>query len=109
MAINYAYGIYPRLGRYVVDGRYRIDNNLAENAVRPLALGRKNYLFCQNHEAAERTAMIYSLLGTCKVCGVNPTVWLTDVLSRIQDHSTQRLEELLPDKWAQARLAAASL
>lgn len=106
MAINYAYGIYPRLGRYVVDGRYRIDNNLAENAVRPLALGRKNYLFCQNHEAAERTAIIYSLLGTCKVCGVNPTAWLTDVLSRIQDHSGQRLDELLPDKWAERRLAA---
>jgi len=108
-AINYAYGIYPRLGRYVADGRYRIDNNLAENAVRPLALGRKNYLFCQNHEAAERTAMIYSLLGTCKVCGVNPTAWLTDVLSRIQDHKKPRLDELLPDRWAEAQLAAAGL
>lgn len=98
-AIKYTYGIYPRLARYVIDGRYRIDNNLAENAVRPLALGRKNYLFCQNHEAAGRTAVIYSLLGTCKIWGVNPTLWLTDVLSRIQDHSAQRLEELLPDNW----------
>jgi transposase len=105
-AIEYALGIYPRLGRYVADGRYRIDNNLAENAVRPLALGRKNYLFCQNHEAAERTAMIYSLLGTCKVCGVNPTAWLTDVLSHI-DRRGRKLEELLPDRWAEARLAAA--
>lgn len=65
-AIKYTYSIYPRLVRYVIDGRYRIDNNLADNAVRPLALGRKNYLFCQNHEAAGRTAVIYSLLGTCK-------------------------------------------
>ncbi len=109
MAIEYALHIYPRLCRYVIDGRYLIDNNLAENAVRPLALGRKNYLFCHNHESAERTAMIYSLLGTCKVCGVNPTVWLTDVLSRIQDHSAKRLDELLPDKWAQARLATSRL
>jgi len=104
-AIRYTYGIYPRLARYVIDGRYRIDNNLAENAVRPLALGRKNYLFCQNHEAASRTAVIYSLLGTCKIWGVNPTLWLTDVLSRIQDHSSQRLDELLPDNWVPTGLS----
>jgi transposase len=101
-AMSYAYGIYQRLARYVLDGRYRIDNNLAENAVRPMALGRKNYLFCLNHQAAERTAMIYSLLGTCKICGVNPTIWLTDVLNRIQDHSILKLDELLPDKWEPA-------
>ncbi|GAB6012540.1 type I restriction-modification system subunit M N-terminal domain-containing protein [Viscerimonas tarda] len=91
--------IYQRLARYVLDGRYRIDNNLAENAVGPMALGRKNYLFCLNHQAAERTAMIYSLLGTCKICGVNPSIWLTDVLNRIQDHSILKLDELLPHKW----------
>ena len=105
-AIKYTYGIYPRLVRYVVDGRYRIDNNLAENAVRPLALGRKNYMFCQNHDAAARTAVIYSLLGTCKIWGLNPTLWLTDVLSRIQDHSVQRLDELLPNNWVPAAMVA---
>lgn len=105
-AIKYTYGIYPRLARYVIDGRYRIDNNLAENAVRPLALGRKNYLFCQNHEAAGRTAVIYSLLGTCKIWGVNPTLWLTDVLSRIQDHSVLRLDELLPDSWVPSTMTS---
>lgn len=98
-AISYTYGIYQRLARYVLDGRYRIDNNLAENAVRPMALGRKNYLFCSNHQSAERTAIIYSLLGTCKICGINPTIWLTDVLNRIQDHSILKLDELLPHKW----------
>lgn len=106
-AIKYTYGIYPRLARYVIDGRYRIDNNLAENAVRPLALGRKNYLFCQNHEAAGRTAVIYSLLGTCKIWGVNPVLWLTDVLSRIQDHSGLRLDELMPDQWVPSGLSPA--
>lgn len=98
-AIRYTYSIYPRLSRYVVDGRYRIDNNLAENAVRPLALGRKNYLFCRNHEAAYRTAIIYSLLGTCRLWNIDPARWLTDVFSRIQDCSVKRLEELLPHKW----------
>lgn len=98
-AISYALSIYDRLCRYVSDGRFRIDNNLAENAVRPLALGRKNYLFCSNHQSAERTAVIYSLLGTCRICGVNPVIWLTDVLDRIQECSILRLGELLPGKW----------
>jgi transposase len=98
-AISYTYGIYPRLVRYVLDGRYKIDNNGAENGVRPLALGRKNYLFCGNDEAAERTAVIYSLLGSCKLAGINPAAWLTDVLNRLPDHSVLRLGELLPTNW----------
>lgn len=98
-ALRYAYALYPRMARYVTDGRYRIDNNLAENAVRPLALGRKNYLFCRNHEAAYHTAVVYSLLGTCRLWGIDPVRWLTDVFSRIQDCSVKRLEELLPHKW----------
>lgn len=85
-AIAYTYTIYPRLGRYVLDGRYNIDNNLAENGVKPLALGRKNYLFCGSHQAAEHTAIIYSLLGTCKLNNVNPTECLTEVLNRINEH-----------------------
>lgn len=98
-AIAYTYNIYPRLARYVIDGRYNIDNNGAENGVRPLALGRKNYLFCGNDKAAERTAIIYSLMGSCKVAGINPTAWLTDVLTRIPDHSVLRLSELFPANW----------
>ena len=98
-AITYTYNIYPRLARYVLDGRYKIDNNDAENGVRPLALGRKNYLFCGNNLSAERTAIIYTLMGCCKMAGVNPLAWLTDVLNRLPDHSAQRLEELLPINW----------
>ena len=64
-----------------------IDNNQAENSVRDLALGRKNYLFCGNHQAAERTAVIYSLMASCKLNDVNPQEWLTDVLNRIQDYN----------------------
>ena len=91
--------MYRRLVRYTLDGRYRIDNNLAENAVRPLALGRKNYLFCGNHEAAGRTAIIYSLMGTCVANQINPQEWLTDILNRILDHNIQKLDELLPHNW----------
>lgn len=98
-AILYTYNIYPRLARYVLDGRYKIDNNGAENGVRALALGRKNYLFCGNDQAAERTAIIYSLLGSCRLADVNPNAWLTDVLNRLPDHSIQKLSELLPTNW----------
>ncbi len=99
-ALRYAYSLYPRLARYVTDGRYRIDNNLAEQAVRPLALGRKNYLFCRTHEAACHAAVIYSLLGTCKLWNVNPEQWLTEVFRRIGDCKQSQLENLLPHKLA---------
>ena len=98
-AVFYTYKLYRRMIRYTLDGRYRIDNNQAENGVRSLAVGRKNYLFCGNHESAERTAILYSLLGTCLVNNVNPQEWLTDVLNRIQDHNIQNLDELLPHLW----------
>ena len=98
-AIAYTYNIYPRRVRYVIDGRYKIDNNGAENGIRPLALGRKNYLFCGNHEAAKRTAIIYSLLGTCKINNVNSTEWLTDVFNRIPDCKMNDLYLLLPQEW----------
>lgn len=100
-AISYTYAIFPKLSRYHLDGRYRIDNNLVENAIRPLAIGRKNYLFCGNAEAATRAAMIYSLLGTCKAADVNPSEWLQDVLSKIHFYTrnNRNLEELLPLNW----------
>lgn len=101
-AISYTYSLFHRLTRYHLDGRYQIDNNMAENAIRPLALGRKNYLFCKNHDAAENAAIMYSLLGCCKASDVNPREWLTDVLSRIprynNDYSLD-LAELLPHNW----------
>ena len=65
-AIEYTFSLLPRLSRYINDGRVNIDNNLIENAIRPLALGRKNYLFCGNDALAYRAAIVYSLIGTCK-------------------------------------------
>lgn len=100
-AISYTYSIFPKLSRYHLNGRYRIDNNLVENAIRPLAIGRKNYLFCGNSDAAIRAAMIYSLLGSCKAAGVNPAEWLEDVLSKIYSYTKEKrnMEELLPHLW----------
>ena len=97
-AISYTHTIYRRLSRYIVDGRYRIDNNLVENIIRPLALGRKQYLFCQTHESAQKAAIVYSLMACCKLHGVNPMEWLTDVLSRV-DQKGIKMEDLLPHRW----------
>jgi transposase len=98
-AISYTLGMWPRLERYLNDGRHEIDNNWVENSIRPVAVGRKNYLFAGSHEAAQRAAMIYSLFGSCKKNGVDPMAWLEDVLNRIQDHPVNRINELLPHNW----------
>lgn len=95
-AITYTLGLWPRLIRYIENGDWEIDNNLVENSIRPVALGRKNYMFAGSHEAAQQAAMMYSFLGTCKINNVEPIAWLKEVLKRIPDHSIQRLEELLP-------------
>ena len=107
-ALTYTYSLFQRLSRYHLDGRYQIDNNLVENAIRPLALGRKNYLFCGNHDAAENAAIMYSLLGCCKACDVNPRQWLTDVFTRIPAYNndySQDLAELLPHNWKTTHLS----
>lgn len=95
-AIIYSLKLWKRLTRYTEDGRWEIDNNLVENSIRPLTLGRKNHLFAGSHEGARNAAMIYSFLGTCKINNVEPYAWLKDVLTQIPDHSIHKLEELLP-------------
>ena len=102
-AIEYTYKILPRLARYVNDGRYNIDNNLVENAIRPLALGRKNYMFCGNDDAACRAAIAYSLISSCKAVGIDPRTWMEDVLKRLPEYElgNGNLSELLPGNWQQ--------
>ena len=102
-AVSYTLGRWDKLTRYVEDGRVELDNNLIENAIRPIALGRKNYLFCGSHDAARRAAVIYSLLGTCKKHEVNPYDWLRDVLTRIPTHPHKKLDELLPHLWQNSK------
>ena len=96
-AISYTYVLLPRLSRYVNDGRYRMDNNGIENAIRPLAVGRKNYLFCGNHDAAIRAAIVYSFFGSCKAHGIDPRAWLEDVMRRLPTESD--IARLLPTHW----------
>jgi hypothetical protein len=95
-AIAYTLTLWPRLIRYIDDGRFHIDNNLIENSIRPVALGRKNYLFAGSHEAAQQAAVIYSLLGTCKINGIEPFSYLTKTLAVISDHPANQLHTLLP-------------
>lgn len=95
-AITYTLGLWPRLTRFVRNGQVEIDNNLIENSIRPVALGRKNYMFAGSHEAAQQAAMIYSFLGTCKINNIEPFSWLKNTLTIIPDQSILKLDKLLP-------------
>ncbi len=98
-ALRYTYNIYHKLTRYHLDGKLKIDNNLGGNAIRPIALGRKNWLFCGNHESAENAAIMYSMLGCCKAKGVNFRDWLVFFLNNIHNYDddySKDLAELLP-------------
>ena len=101
-AITYAYTRWDNMMRYLEDGRLLLDNNLAENEIRPITLGRKNYLFCGNHEAAQNMAVVCSLLATCRNHDVNPRDYLNDVISQMPYYakaSHEELLQLLPHKW----------
>ena len=76
-----------------------IDNNLIENSIRPIAIGRKNWLFAGSHEAAQRSAMLYSLFATCRLHNIEPTQWLTEVLAKIKEHPINTIKELLPQNY----------
>jgi hypothetical protein len=91
------YTLLPRLSRYVLNSRYHIDNNGVENAIRPLAIGRKNYLFCGNHDAAVRAAIVYSLFSCCKAHDIDVRIWLGDILKRIP--TEKDINQLLPGNW----------
>ena len=101
-AVSYAYTRWDNMMRCLEDGRLLLDNNLAENAIRPIALGRKNYLFCGNHEAAVNMSVICSLLATCKAHDVNPRDYLKDIIAQMPYHkksADEKLLNLLPHKW----------
>jgi transposase len=95
-ALTYINKQWPKLIRIMDNSRVELDNNLIENKIRPLALGRKNYLFAGSHDAAQRIAMMYSFLGSCKAHDVNPYEWLRDTLNRIPETKLPELELLLP-------------
>lgn len=103
-AIAYTLPRWKGLCAYTLHGQIEIDNNLVENTIRPLAVGRKNYLFAGSHDAAEMTAAMYSFMATCKKNGINELEWLIDVLERIQSHKQKNLYQLLPNNWEKYKL-----
>lgn len=107
-ALAYSIKRWEGLSLYTTNGMLHIDNNPVENSIRPVAIGRKNYLFCGSHEAAQRTAMLYSLLGTCKMNGINASDWLSDVLKRMPTHPVNKIRELLPHNWQPMQSSVAS-
>jgi transposase len=98
-AVDYALNQRQPLCRYLEDGRLRPDNNLAENAMRPVTLGRKNWLFVGSERGGRAAALFMSLIQSCKNCDINPWEYLDDMLRRIMSHPVSRLRELLPDQW----------
>jgi transposase len=95
-AIEYTLKRWDKLTIYASTHLLDIDNNKVENAIRPVTIGRKNYMFAGSHEAAQRSAMLYSLLGTCKANGINPFEWLKVTLKKLHSHPVSRIKELLP-------------
>ena len=95
-AMTYYQNQWPKLEAIFLDGRLKLDNNLIENSIRPLALGRKNYMFAGSHAGAERNAMMYSFMGSCRMQGVNPRTWLENALKCMPEQPKDRLYELLP-------------
>lgn len=98
-AMGYMLKRKERMMHYLSDGRLLIDTNSTENLIRPVAVGRRNYLFAGSHEGAQTAAIFYSLFACCKLNEVDPVEWLEDVMIRLPDHPVNRIGELLPHLW----------
>ena len=101
-AIRYGLNQWDELGRFLEDARVPLDNNASEAALRRIALGRKNFLFVGDVDAGTNIAGLYTVIATCESRGINPFAYLSDVVTRVQDHPADRLAELLPSPWARA-------
>jgi transposase len=92
------------LSLYPEDGRVEIDNNLVENAIRPTALGKKNWLFMGDADAGERGAILYTVIESCRRRGIDPYAYLKDVLTRLPNMTNRQVPEVTPSAWAKAHL-----
>jgi hypothetical protein len=104
-AIRYTLSRWTALTHYLADGRLEMSNNAAERGIRPLALGRKNYLFCGSDAGGQRAACLYTIIETAKMNGINPEAYLADVLARIADHPIRQIDALLPWRWTPSQTA----
>lgn len=102
-AITYTLGLWEELRRYAESGTAEIDNNLVENAIRPTAIGKKNYLFFGCEDAGAASAAIYTVVGTCKMLGIDAQEYLRDVLTRLPDATNQMIASLTPARWKEER------
>jgi transposase len=103
-ALGYFCSLIPHVKNYTQHASARLDNNPAERAIRPLAIGRKNWLFLGSEESGKATATLLSLVQTCRALNINPRMYLEDVFRRIMGHSSRRVYELLPDEWLKSQI-----
>jgi transposase len=100
LALDYALNLWPQLGVYLDDARIEIDQNLVENAIRPTALGKKNWLFIGEAEAGERSAILYTIVECCRRRGIDPYAYLRDILTRLPHATNWQIADLTPEAWA---------
>ena len=98
-AASYALGQWVALNHYVDHGILSIDNNLAERVLRMVVIGRKNWLFAGSDNGGKRAAVIYSLVASCKLCGIDPFAYLRDVIDRVSTHPAKEISQLIPSNW----------
>ena len=102
-ALDYALGLWPTLELYLADGRLEIDNNLVGNAIRPTALGKKNWLFVGEAQAGQRSAILYTIIESCRRRGIDPYAYLKDVLTRLPGMTNHQIPQITPEAWAKAQ------
>jgi len=100
IAIRYLSGLWPRLGVFLRDGRVELDTNLVENAIRPTAIGKKNWLFVGGEESGWKAAVFYTLIANCRLHGIDPHEYFRDVLTRLPGYTNHQVAQLLPAAWA---------
>jgi transposase len=107
-AIDYALSNWPLLGVYLEDGRIEIDNNLVENSIRPTALGKKNWLFFGDADAGQRSAILYTIIESCRCRGIDPQAYLRDVLTRLPSMTNWQVKHITPEAWTRASRSPAT-
>ena len=101
--MDYALGQWPALTVYLEDGRVEIDNNLVENAIRPTAIGKKNWLFVGDADAGQRSAIIYTLIESCRRRGLDPYTYLREILTKLPHMTNRQFHEVTPQAWSKTR------